>query len=181
MKRNFAENLQRLRMEKGYTQQQLAKLVCVDRTSITRWETGSRVPDLILLARLADCLGVEPSALLYEGDPDARIPAIIMVDDERAILAGNMKILCETVHDAEITGFSKPSEALRFVQYNHVDDRNQPQVECHFPDSLSGILFAVMGHTRLRISCQAAGFGGHQKAIVKAALPGQRVDAGGAG
>ena len=121
MKLNFAENLQRLRTEKGYTQQQLAKLVCVDRTSITRWETGSRVPDLILLARLADCLGVDPSALLHEGDPDARIPAIIMVDDERAILAGNMKILCETVHDAEITGFSKPSEALRFVQYNHVD------------------------------------------------------------
>ena len=66
MKRNFAENLQRLRMEKGYTQQQLAKLVSVDRSSITRWETGSRVPDLILLARLADCLGVDPSALLQD-------------------------------------------------------------------------------------------------------------------
>ena len=121
MKSNFAENLQRLRMEKGYTQQQLAKLVCVDRSSITRWEKGNRVPDLILLARLADCLGVEPSALLHEADLDSRIPVIIMVDDEKAILAGNMKILCETVHDAEITGFSKPSEALRFVQYNHVD------------------------------------------------------------
>jgi two-component SAPR family response regulator len=44
-----------------------------------------------------------------------------MVGDEKAILAGNMKIRCETVHDAEVTGFSKPSEALRFVQYNHVD------------------------------------------------------------
>ena len=28
-------------MEKGYTQQQLAKLVCVDRSSITRWEKGN--------------------------------------------------------------------------------------------------------------------------------------------
>ena len=121
MKSNFAENLQRLRMEKGYTQQQLAKLVCVDRSSITRWEKGNRVPDLILLARLANCLGVDPSALLVEGDLDSRIPVIIMVDDERAILAGNMKILCEAVGDAEVTGFSKPSEALRFVQYNHVD------------------------------------------------------------
>ena len=121
MKRNFAENLQRLRMEKGYTQQQLAKLVCVDRSSITRWETGSRVPDLILLARLADCLGVDSSVLLNEAYPDSRLPVIIMVDDEKTILAGNMKILCETVHDAEVTGFSKPSEALRFVQYNHVD------------------------------------------------------------
>lgn len=121
MKEYFAENLQRLRMEKGYTQQQLAKLVCVDRSSIARWENGSRVPDLILLARLADCLGVAPSALLKEADLDSRMPVIIMVDDEKAILSGNMRILCETIPGAEVTGFSKPSEALRFVRFNHVD------------------------------------------------------------
>lgn len=121
MKEHFAENLQRLRTERGYTQQQLAKLVCVDRSSITRWENGSRVPDLILLTRIADCLDVDPSALLQEDDLDSRIPAIIMVDDEKAVLAGNMRILCETIPAAEVTGFQKPSEALRFVQFNHVD------------------------------------------------------------
>ena len=121
MKDNFAENLQRLRIEKGYTQQQLAKMVCVDRSSITRWENGSRVPDLILLTRLAACLNVDTSVLLQKEDQDYRIPVIIMVDDEKTILAGNMRIICETVPDAEITGFSKPSEALRFVRYNHVD------------------------------------------------------------
>ena len=121
MKDYFADNLQRLRVEKGYTQQQLAKLVCVDRSSITRWEKGNRVPDLILLTRLAGCLGVEPSDLLKEADLGSRIPAIIMVDDEKAILAGNLRILCETIPGAEITGFSKPSEALRFVRFNHVD------------------------------------------------------------
>ena len=121
MKENFAENLQRLRVEKGLTQQELARLVCVDRSSITRWEKGSRVPDLILLTRLANSLGVDPSALLQEDGPDSRIPAIIMVDDERTILNGNMSIVNEVVPDAEITGFSKPSEALRFIQSNHVD------------------------------------------------------------
>ena len=44
-----------------------------------------------------------------------------MVDDERAILAGNMGIVCETIPAAEVTGFLKPSEALRFVRFNHVD------------------------------------------------------------
>jgi transcriptional regulator with XRE-family HTH domain len=121
MEDHFAENLQRLRTERGYTQQQLAKLVCVDRSSIARWESGTRVPDLILLARIADCLEVEPSALLLDEDLDSRIPTIIMVDDERAILAGNMGIVCETIPAAEVTGFLKPSEALRFVRFNHVD------------------------------------------------------------
>ncbi len=124
----FAENLQRLRMENGYTQQQLAKLVCVDRSSVARWENGSRVPDLILLTRLARCLGVGPSELLKENDlktstagSESYVPVIIMVDDERTILNGNMSIVNEVVPDAEITGFSKPSEALRFIQSNHVD------------------------------------------------------------
>ena len=121
MKDYFAENLQRLRTEKGYTQQQLAKLVCVDRSSITRWEKGNRVPDLILLSRLASCLGVDPSSLLQGADLDSRIPAVIMVDDEKAILAGNIRILCEAIPNAEVIGFSKPSEALRFVRFNHVD------------------------------------------------------------
>ena len=121
MREYFAENLQRLRVEKGYTQQQLAKLVCVDRSSIARWEKGSRLPDLILLTRLAGCLGVAPSALLWEADLNSRLPVIIMVDDEKTILAGNMRILCETIPEAEVTGFSKPSEALRFVRFNHVD------------------------------------------------------------
>ena len=44
-----------------------------------------------------------------------------MVDDERTILNGNMKILCDTIPSAEVTGFSKPTEALHFVRFNHVD------------------------------------------------------------
>ena len=121
MKEGFAENLRRIRIEKGYTQQQLAKLVCVDRSSITRWESGSRVPDMILLTRLSQCLGVDPSVLLQKSDADSRIPVIILVDDEKTTLAGNMRILCEIFPDAEITGFTKPSEALDFLRFNHVD------------------------------------------------------------
>ena len=49
MSDRFSDNLRRLRMEKGYTQQQLASKVFVDRSSIARWESGNRVPDLILL------------------------------------------------------------------------------------------------------------------------------------
>lgn len=121
MSDHFSDNLRRFRMEKGYTQQQLASRVFVDRSSVARWESGSRVPDLILLRRLAECLGVEPSALIKGVDMKKRVPVIIMVDDEKSILNGNLKVLGETLPDAEITGFTRPSEAIRFVRANAVD------------------------------------------------------------
>lgn len=121
MSDHFSDNLRRLRMEKGYTQQQLASRVFVDRSSVARWESGSRVPDLILLRRLAECLGVEPSALIKGVDMKKRVPVIIMVDDEKSILNGNLKVLGEMLPDAEITGFTRPSEAIRFVRANAVD------------------------------------------------------------
>ena len=108
-------------MEKGYTQQQLASRVFVDRSSVARWESGNRVPDLILLRRLAECLGVEPSALIKGVDMKKRVLVIIMVDDEKSILNGNLKVLGEMLPDAEITGFTRPSEAIRFVRANAVD------------------------------------------------------------
>ena len=118
MSDHFSDNLRRLRMEKGYTQQQLASRVFVDRSSVARWESGSRVPDLILLRRLAECLGVEPSALIKGVDMKKRVPVIIMVDDEKSILNGNLKVLGEMLPDAELTGFARPSEAIRFVRAN---------------------------------------------------------------
>lgn len=121
MSDHFSDNLRRLRMEKGYTQQQLASRVFVDRSSVARWESGSRVPDLILLRRLAECLGVEPSALIKGVDMKKRVLVIIMVDDEKSILNGNLKVLGEMLPDAEITGFTRPSEAIRFVRANAVD------------------------------------------------------------
>ncbi len=121
--KNLAENMRRLRQEKGYSQQQLARMVCVDRSSIARWESGLRVPDLILLSRLAGCLGVDLSVLLQETETDmaSRLPVLIMLDDEKSLLDGNMRVLSDTLPGAEITGFTKPSEALSFVRFNHVD------------------------------------------------------------
>ena len=121
MAESFSENLKRLRAEKGYTQQQLAKKMFVDRSSVARWESGNRVPDLILLGRLAECLDVDPSALIKGVDLEKRAPVIIMVDDEKPILNGNLRVLSETLPDAEITGFTRPSEALRFVRANTID------------------------------------------------------------
>ena len=118
---SFSENLRRLRLEKRLTQQQLSKMMFIDRSNVARWENGTRIPDLILLRRLAECLDVDPSALLNGVDIKNRVPVIILVDDEKSILAGNLRVLNETLPGAEITGFTKPSEALEFARANAVD------------------------------------------------------------
>lgn len=46
--------LRELRKEKGLTQEQLAEEFNVSRRSVSRWETGSNLPDLDLLLELAD-------------------------------------------------------------------------------------------------------------------------------
>ena len=56
--------LKALRTEKGLTQEQLAEKVNVSRRSVSRWETGSNLPDLDVLMELADYYEVELRELL---------------------------------------------------------------------------------------------------------------------
>ena len=64
--------LRALRKERGITQEQLAEQMNVSRRTISRWETGSSLPDLDLLMELADFYGVELRELLNgerKGEP----------------------------------------------------------------------------------------------------------------
>ena len=47
------EFLKHLRKEKGLTQEQLAEQISVSSRTVTRWETGSNMPDLDMLIELA--------------------------------------------------------------------------------------------------------------------------------
>lgn len=56
--------LKELRKEKGLTQQQLAEIMNVSNRSISRWETGSNMPDLDLLISIANYYDVELKEIL---------------------------------------------------------------------------------------------------------------------
>jgi transcriptional regulator with XRE-family HTH domain len=60
----FAERLRALRLEKLLTQVELAERIESTPTEVSRWEQGHRQPQLRMMRRLCDALGVEPSALL---------------------------------------------------------------------------------------------------------------------
>lgn len=121
MKESFADKLRQLRTARGLSQQQLATKMFVDRSSVARWENGSRLPDMVLITRLAKCLGVEVADLITGGAPNAQAPRVILVDDEKPILAGELRVLERALAGAEIAGFTKPAEALEYARNYPVD------------------------------------------------------------
>ena len=53
-----------LRKEKGLTQEELAEMFYVTDRSVSRWETGSSLPDISILIQLADFYGVDIREIL---------------------------------------------------------------------------------------------------------------------
>lgn len=60
----FGENIKQKREELGITQQTLADSLYVTRQAVSRWENGSRYPDLLTANKLAAQLGVKLDDLL---------------------------------------------------------------------------------------------------------------------
>ncbi len=62
----FARNLRQLRQEKGITQEQLAEQLGVSAQSVSRWECGNTLPDVMLLPNLARFYGITVDDLYKE-------------------------------------------------------------------------------------------------------------------
>lgn len=62
----FADNLRRLRLEKGYTQEKLAEKLGVAPQSVSRWECGTTLPDVTLLPAIARVYGITVDDLYRE-------------------------------------------------------------------------------------------------------------------
>ena len=63
---HFSHNLRRLRLAKGLTQEQLAAMLGVSIQSISRWECGNTLPDVMLLPEIARLYGVTVDDLYRE-------------------------------------------------------------------------------------------------------------------
>lgn len=64
---HFSQNLRRLRLEKNLTQEQLANILGVSVQSVSRWECGNTLPDVMLLPDIARLYGVTVDDL-YRSD-----------------------------------------------------------------------------------------------------------------
>lgn len=116
----FAETLKKIRTEKGLTQRELAERLYVTRTSVNRWENGTRLPDAAMILKLSEALGVDIYVLFNAAAESDCRPNVIMLDDNKIILNGGLPILEAVMPNATITGFTKPMDAIEYAKANRV-------------------------------------------------------------
>ena len=118
---NLGSKIKQLRNEKGLSTRQLADLMYVSQPTITRWETGERVPDLPMISALAKALEVGVGDLINVTPEKKPLPAsIVVVDDEKIVLNGELGIFKKIFPKAQIRGFSRASEALAYIKTEFV-------------------------------------------------------------
>lgn len=65
VRRNIADNISRFRKESGLTQTELAEKINYSDKSVSKWERGDGVPDVYVLASLAELFGVSVNDIVY--------------------------------------------------------------------------------------------------------------------
>lgn len=99
--KKIGEFLKVLRKEKGLTQEQLAEILLVSGRTISRWETGTNMPDLSILIQMAEFYDVEVKEIL-DGERKSesmekelketlsKVADYNKLEREKAIKAGNI-------------------------------------------------------------------------------------------
>ncbi|MBR3561509.1 MAG: response regulator [Oscillospiraceae bacterium] len=116
----FAETLRSLRTEAGLSQRELSERMYVTRPTIARWESGLRLPDAAMIARLSEVLGVDANALLTAAAKSDESPNVILVDDSKVVLTDGLSVLEEVMPNATITGFIWPQEAIEYAKITRI-------------------------------------------------------------
>ena len=93
----------------------------VNRSTVARWENGSRLPAASLITRLSKSLEVEVGTLLSSAARSDESPNIIIVDDNKAIISESLFVLEEVIPNATITGYRRPGEAIEYAKTHRID------------------------------------------------------------
>ena len=106
----LGEKIQKLRKQRGLSQEELAEKVTVTRQTISKWELGQSLPDLDFIAQLSDIFNVssdylikdemtEPNELPYKkrnyrlSERGKRI--ILVIVSAAALVAGCVCLICD--------------------------------------------------------------------------------------
>ena len=99
----IAEKIKNARIQKGYTQEQVAEKLLVSRQTVSNWENGKSLPDIISIIRMSDLYELSldelikgDKALLKKMDKDVRAVKAekqIMKFAWRSIVIGTILII----------------------------------------------------------------------------------------
>ena len=120
MNQYFSETLKKLRTKCGLSQQTLAEKMYVTKATVSRWESGVRLPDAIMITRLSEILDVDVNVLLSAAAESDECPNVILVDDRKLILTGGLPVLEKVMPNATVTGFTEAEEAIEYAKANRV-------------------------------------------------------------
>lgn len=69
LKKNIAKNISELRKASGMTQAQLAESLNYSDKSVSKWERGDGVPDVVVLQKMAELFGITLNDFIGENTP----------------------------------------------------------------------------------------------------------------
>ena len=121
MKEHIGETIRKARIKKDISQQELALALKVERSTVSGWETGKRIPDVEMIGRLCSVLDIPMLLLMVDSEQITERPLVILVDDEKVILNYNASVIRKVMPNAEIMCFTKPSDAIEFAESRRVD------------------------------------------------------------
>lgn len=110
--------LRSLRHEKGLTQEQLAEHFNISNRTISRWETGSNMPDISIITELADFYEIDIRELL---DGERRLPDKAPEDTLQKVIDytdTDKEQLANTVKKYSIAGLIALIIYVIFTKYN---------------------------------------------------------------
>ena len=84
METTIGSRIAKLRKEKGLKQDQLAEALGVSPQAVSKWENDQSCPDITLLPKLSQLLGISIDALL-SGEVPAPVPTYLPENERKAI------------------------------------------------------------------------------------------------
>ena len=94
----FGQQLQSLRKEKGYSQEQLAQQLYVTRQSVSLWENDRSLPSLDLLLKLSQIFDTSIDKLLGKDDePEAPLSECFILTEKKDIQRASRFWYCSTI------------------------------------------------------------------------------------
>ena len=104
MKIVIAENIKKLRTEKGISQEMLSERMGVSVQAVSKWENGLSYPDISLLPMLGEFFGVTLDFLLTGREADSPKAECGLPDDGklRIVQAMGNKILTQNEYDGKL-------------------------------------------------------------------------------
>lgn len=117
-----AKYLQYLRKSRHYTQEDLAKMLDISRQAVSKWETGTTVPDLEVMLRLSKLYGVTINDIL---EPRVQPPRITDFEQISTISKEELRQILEQFNGdclaTALMGASPETNSLCQGLFPHMD------------------------------------------------------------